>query len=93
MGERFTHFDPAAQLDHDDAVEIFLVEAFETGDASFIAEVLAMVVRFKGVDEIASTTGMTNTALEALLGVGGNMPLATMMAILSALRLKVKLAQ
>lgn len=89
MGERFTRFDPAAQLDNDDAVEIFLADAFETGDGSFIAEVLAIVVRFRGVDEIASKAGMTGAELEESLNARGNMTLASTMAILAALRVTI----
>ena len=76
MKQRFTRFDPANYLNSDDAVQMFLAEAFETGDAAFIADVLALVVRFRGTNVIACQAGMTKAELDSALAAGEHISLA-----------------
>ncbi|WP_211251113.1 addiction module antidote protein [Stenoxybacter acetivorans] len=53
MTEKLTTYDPADDLDSDEAVAIFLTEAFSTEDAAYIAHALGVVARAKGMNEIA----------------------------------------
>ena len=44
-------YDPADALASDDAIEVFLKDAFESCDAGFIAYALGIVARAKGLDD------------------------------------------
>ena len=63
MPEKFYDFDPAELLDTDEAIEAFLTEAMETGDAKFIASALGTVARAKGMSNIARQTGLAREHL------------------------------
>jgi probable addiction module antidote protein len=56
MAEKFYDFDPAEILDSDQAIEVFLAEAMETGDAKFIASAPGVVARAKGMTKSAPNT-------------------------------------
>ena len=45
MAEQFFSFDPAEDLDSREAIEIFMADAFATGNAQHIAEALSIVAR------------------------------------------------
>ena len=47
MTEKITVFDPVDYLDSWEMVETFLADAYETGDAAWIAEAIAIVARAK----------------------------------------------
>ncbi|KRP47872.1 probable addiction module antidote protein [Pseudomonas libanensis] len=47
MTERIHDYDPADALVDSESVAVFLADAFETGDAAFIAEAMAVVARAK----------------------------------------------
>lgn len=53
MAEEIFDFDPAEMLDSDEAIEAFIIEALQTGDAKFIASALGVVARAKGMSKIA----------------------------------------
>ena len=71
MAELLTDFDPAAMLETDEAVEVFLLDAFETGDARHIASALGVVARAKGKAELLrnSLDEAANPTLETTLAV------------------------
>ena len=48
MTEKLTNYDPAADLNSDEAIAIFMAEAFQTNDAGYIAHALGVVARAKG---------------------------------------------
>jgi probable addiction module antidote protein len=45
MGEKLTTYDPAEDLLSDEAIAVFMEEAFKTEDAGYIAHALGIVVR------------------------------------------------
>ena len=45
MTEKLTRYDPAADLNADEAIAIFLAEAFQTNDAGYVARALGVVAR------------------------------------------------
>ena len=53
MGEKLTTYDPAEDLLSDEAIAVFMEEAFKTGDAGYLAHALGVVARAKGMTEIA----------------------------------------
>ncbi len=55
MGDKLHDFDPASLLKSDEAIEVFLNDAFETGDARHIASALGVAARAKGMTASSST--------------------------------------
>lgn len=53
MAEKLATYDPAEDLKSDEAIAIFMAEAFQTGDAAYIAHALGVVARAKGMVQIA----------------------------------------
>lgn len=53
MTEQLTSYDPAVALVDDEEMALFMADAFETGDATYIAKALGVVARAKGMTEIA----------------------------------------
>lgn len=45
MSERFYDYDPAEALDSAEAIEVFLADALETDDASYVAEAVEVAKR------------------------------------------------
>jgi DNA-binding phage protein len=56
MGEKLTTFYPAEGLNSDEAVAVFMEEAFKTGDDGYIAHASGVVARAKGTMQIANQT-------------------------------------
>lgn len=78
-------YDPAAALRSDAAIEVFLIDAFETGDAKHIAKAIGIVARAKGMTKIARATGLAREQLYKSLSAEGNPTLATTLAVLNAI--------
>jgi probable addiction module antidote protein len=85
MVERLYDYDPADALKSDEAVEVFLADAFETGDARYIAKALGVVARAKGMIKIARATGLAREQLYRSLSEDGNPTLATTLAVMKAI--------
>ncbi|PSJ64919.1 addiction module antidote protein [Kumtagia ephedrae] len=85
MVEKFYDYDPADALKTDEAIEVFLNDAFETGDAQYIARALGVVARAKGMTKIANETGLAREQLYKSLSEQGNPTLATTLAVLKAI--------
>ena len=47
MTEKLTTYDPAADLATDEAIAIFMAEAFQTNDTGYVAHALGVVARAK----------------------------------------------
>jgi len=71
-----------------------LTDALETGDATYIAHVLGVVARARGMTAIAREAGVTREALYKALSERGDPRLSTLLGVLKALgiRLSVKTA-
>lgn len=85
MAEKFTKFDPAALLERDDDIVVFMADAFETGDAAYIAKALGIVARARGMTEIAHETGLSREQLYRSFSERGNPTLKTTLAVMRAL--------
>jgi len=84
MVEKIHDFDPAEMLQSDQAIEVFLTDAFETGNAGHIASALGVVARAKGMTEIARKTGLAREQLYKSLSENGNPTLETTLAVMKA---------
>jgi probable addiction module antidote protein len=85
MAEKLTDFDPAEVLKSDEAIETFLADALETGDAGHIASALGVVARARGMTRIARENGLAREQLYRSLSATGNPTLATTLAVMKAI--------
>jgi len=51
-----TVYDPAEDLESDEAIAVFMTEALETNNVSYISHALGVVARAKGMAQIACET-------------------------------------
>jgi probable addiction module antidote protein len=85
MVEKLTTYDPALALVDDDEVAVFMTDAFETGDAGYVAHALGIVARAKGMTQIARDTGLSREQLYRSFSEAGNPTLKTTLAVMKAL--------
>lgn len=85
MAEKLTTYDPAAALVDDEEIAAFMADAFESGDASYIAKALGIVARAKGMSQIAKQTGLSREQLYRSFSETGNPTLKTTLAVMKAL--------
>jgi probable addiction module antidote protein len=85
MVEKLTPYDPAEDLGSNEAMAVFMADAFETGNVAYIAHALGVVARAKGMSEIARETGLSREQLYRSLGKRGNPTLRTTLAVMRAL--------
>jgi probable addiction module antidote protein len=85
-------WDSAAYLKTDDDIADYLEAVFEDGDPALIAHALGIITRAKGMAKIARTSGLGRESLYKALSPDGNPELATVLKVLRALGLKLKVA-
>lgn len=86
-------FDPAEFLTSEDDVVRYLNVWMDDGTPQEIARALGDVARSKGMTEIAKRTGLGRQALYNALSENGNPTLETLMAVLSALGLRLSVTR
>ena len=89
MAEKLTNYDPAEDLGSDEAVAIFMAEAFQTNDVRYISHALGVVARAKGMAQIADQTGLSREQLYRSFSEKGNPTLKTTLAVMNALGIKL----
>lgn len=92
MGEQFSTFDPSEVLDSPEAIEVFMADAFATGDARHIAAALGDVARAKGVELLAAQSGLSGEDILQSLRANGDPSLKTTLAVMKALGMRVAVA-
>lgn len=92
MAEKFSTYDPADSLSSYDAIEVFMADAFQTGDAAHIAAALGVVARAKGMTEMASKTGLSREQLYRSLSADGNPTLKTILSVMKAIGFSLAVA-
>jgi probable addiction module antidote protein len=89
VAEKFTVYDPAEDLGSDEAIAIFMAEAFATNDAAYISHALGVVARAKGMAQIAEQTGLSREQLYRSFSEKGNPTLKTTLAVMRALGIEL----
>ncbi len=89
MTEKLTTFDAAEALTDDESIAVFMADAFETGDAGYIAHALGVVARARGMTDIAKKTGLSREQLYRSFSGTGNPTLKTTLAIMKALNIQM----
>lgn len=82
-------YDPASALDNPESIAIFMADAFETGDAAYIAKALGVVARAKGMAEIARETGLSREQLYRSFSEKGNPTLKTTLTVMRAIGIDI----
>jgi probable addiction module antidote protein len=85
-------YDPAEYINSEKDVVAYLNAAFEDGDPKIIASVLGDVARSKGMAAIAKKTGLGRESLYKALSKDGNPKILTVVKVIQALGLKLKIA-
>jgi hypothetical protein len=60
---KLTNYDPAEDLGSDEAIAVFMAEAFQTNDVAYISHALGVVARAKGMAQIAGRRAIAGAAL------------------------------
>jgi probable addiction module antidote protein len=82
-------YDSADYLTSQEAIAVYVEDAFDTQDAAFIALALGVAVRAKGMTEVARKTGFSRESLYKALSAEGNPEFATILKVMKALDLKI----
>ncbi|SRR6266567_9471966 len=85
-------WDSAAYLKTDQDIAYYLEAVFEDGDPALIAHALGDVARAKGMTQIAQAAGLGRESLYKALSPEGNPEFATVLKVVRALGLKLKVA-
>ena len=87
-----TPWDSAAYLKTDDDIAGYLEAVLEEGDPALVAHALGIIARAKGMAKIARAAGLGRESLYKSLSHNGNPELATVLKVIHALGLKLKVA-
>jgi probable addiction module antidote protein len=82
-------FDAAEYLDDPQSQAELLADAFESGDATYIAHALGVVARARGMTSIAKEAGVTREALYRSLSESGDPRLSTLIGVMKALGMQL----
>ncbi len=82
---KLTRYDPAEDIGSDEAIAVFMAEAFKTNDVAYISHALGVVARAKGMAQIAGQTGLSREQLYRSFSEKGNPTLKTTLAVMKAL--------
>lgn len=89
MTSKLSSYDPAEDLATDEAVAVFMEEAFRTEDSAYIAHALGVVARARGMTQIARETGLSREQLYRSFSENGNPTLKTTIAVMKALGMEL----
>jgi probable addiction module antidote protein len=89
MDAKFSRFDVADFLETEEDVAHFLTDAFDTGDAAYVAHCLGVVARAKGMSRLSRETGITREQLYSSFSEGGNPTLRSFFSLMKALNAKL----
>ena len=85
-------WDSAKYLKTDEDIADYLEAVFEDGDPALISYALGVVARAKGMTQIAQAAGLGRESLYKALSPDGNPEFATVLKVVRALGLKLKVA-
>ncbi|MFT0892748.1 addiction module antidote protein [Pseudochelatococcus sp. G4_1912] len=89
MAIKTTPFDPAGYIKSPEAQAELLADAFETGDAKYIANALGTIARARGMAQVARNAGVTREALYKALSDDGDPKLTTLLGVIKALGIQL----
>lgn len=89
MALETTVFDAADYLTDAESQAALITDAFESGDAGYVAHALGIVARAQGMTQVAKDAGVTREALYRALSQEGDPRLSTLLGVLRALRISI----
>ena len=89
MATETVPFDAARYLERPEAQAELIADAFETGEASYIAAALGVIARARGMTQVAKSAGLTREALYKALSAEGDPKLTTLLGVMRALDLSL----
>ena len=84
-------FDPAKYLTTPESQAYLLEDALAEGNPAYLADVLGIIARARGMTQVAKDAGVTREALYKALTPEGDPKLSTLFGVLKALGLKLTL--
>lgn len=94
MAIETTPFDAAKYLDDEESQTFLLNDAIDTGDAAYIAHALGTIARARGgLLLLERRTGIKRQTLSKSLGPKGNPTLETLLPVLTALGLRMRIEE
>lgn len=91
MTIELSRFDAAEHITEPEDQAELLTDAVATGDPHVIAAAIGMVARARGMSELAKDTGIKRQALYRTFSQEGNPTLETMLKVLPALGLRMRI--
>ena len=88
---RTTVFDAARYIDSPEAEAELLAEALASGDSGYITLALGIIARARGMSQVARDAGVSREALYKALSGSGDPKLSTLLGVLNALGLKLRI--
>jgi probable addiction module antidote protein len=85
-------WDSAEHLKTDEDIASYLEAVFDDGDPALISHALGVVARAKGMTQIAQAAGLGRESLYKAVSPDGNPEFATVLKVMRALGLKLKVA-
>ncbi|RJF89940.1 putative addiction module antidote protein [Oleomonas cavernae] len=92
MSTKVLPFDASLYLDRPQAQAELLDDAFQTGNASYIAAALGVIARARGMTQVAKDAGITREALYRALSAEGDPKLSTLLGVMKALNVSLHVA-
>lgn len=86
-------FDAAEFLNDAESQAELVADAFDSGDAGYIAHALGIVARARGMTQVAKDAGVTREALYRALSQEGDPKLSTLLGVLKALGISLHAEQ
>jgi probable addiction module antidote protein len=85
-------WDSAVHLKTDEDIADYLEASFDDGDPALVAHALGVIARAKGMTQIAQAAGLGRESFYKALSPDGNPEFATVLKVMRALGLKLKVA-
>lgn len=89
MMTKTVSFDATKYLTETEAKIVFLHDALNTGDAGYITHALNVIVRARGMSQVARDAGLSREALCEALAPAGHLTLSTFIEITKALNIQL----
>ncbi len=85
-------WDPAEHIKSEKDVVAYLDAAFEDGDPAVVSAMLGHIARSRGMAKVAKKAGLGRESLYKALSKDGNPKIGTVLKVVQALGLKLKIA-
>ena len=89
MSEKLTTYDAATYLESDEAIAIFMADAFETNDAGYIAHAFNVAVRAHKIHALSSVKWADGLLIGQMLVEGADLTLKTALAVATQLGIEL----